>query len=112
MITPRRSPAAKLPDPDPDAIGPQLAYMTTGSGGFWVARQRAPGVHGEKDGKPTYAPAAGHVLWLTRLQAQFDLARGAIVLMNPQPASRSDADVAKAVAAQGAVAPETPAIAD
>lgn len=84
--------------------GPKKAYMTTAKAGWWVARQKVPGefshetVNGETT--TTHTPKVGHVLWLTAVQAAYDLSQGAIALMNPQPASSSVADVEAAIAAQ------------
>lgn len=91
--------AAKLPEPT--SAGVEQAYVTTAAAGWWVARQRVPGVYGQNAaGETTHEPTAGHVLWLTDVAAQYDVAQGAIVLMSPQPKSRSAADVAAAISSQ------------
>ncbi len=88
------------------------AYLTTASAGYIVGRQRVPGVTQTVDGKTTHAPAAGAVVWLTDLQAEYELAQGHVTLLDPQPKSNSKEDVAAAIAQQGqpaAAAPASPA---
>lgn len=91
--------AAKLPEPA--SAGEEQAYVTTAAAGWWVARQRVPGAYGKNAaGEATHEPVVGHVLWLTPVAAQYEVAQGAIVLMAPQPKSRSASDIAAAIAAQ------------
>ncbi len=106
-IVSRRS-AAKLQSPA--ASGPKRAFITTSSAGFWVARQRIPGENAQDaNGAPTHLPKVGHVLWLTDMEAQYELSQGAIALMDPQPRSEATADVDKAPAAQKGAPAQTPA---
>lgn len=80
--------------------GSPKAYLTTAAAGFHVGRKRVPGVTETTNGKPTHVPKVGAVVWLSDLQAQYELAHGHVTLMNPQPKSASADDVAAALAAQ------------
>jgi hypothetical protein len=84
--------------------GSPKAYLTTEAAGFHVGRQRMPGVTGAANGKPTHVPKVGAVVWLSDLQAQYELAQGHVTQMDPQPKSNSAEDVAAALAAQPAAA--------
>lgn len=82
-----------------EGTGALKAYRTTASAGFIVGRQRVAGVTETVNGETTHRPSVDAVVWLSDLQAEYELAQGHITLLNPQPRSTSKEDVAEALAA-------------
>ncbi len=80
--------------------GNPKAYLTTAQAGFVVSRQRVAGVTSTANGKTAHKPKVGAVVWLSDLQAQYELSHGHVALMSPQPKSNSAEDVAAALAEQ------------
>jgi hypothetical protein len=72
--------------------GAKRAYVTTPLAGFSVASRKIPGVTSTANGETTHVPKVGAVLWLSDLEAGYELAHGTIVLMEPQPTSESAAE--------------------
>lgn len=69
----------------PGEHGAKKAYKTTATAPFTISRQRVPGVTRTEGGATTHVPAAGATVWLTELQAEYELAQGHVELLDPQP---------------------------